>query len=60
MEINESVKGKLLQVVDDIIFFRRRIRTPSKQSKMLYVEQILKIVYPKNTQEPNEEISDLS
>jgi hypothetical protein len=60
MEINESVKVKLLQVVDDIIFFRRRIRTPSKQSKMLYVEQILKIVYPKRIEEPNEEISDLS
>ncbi len=60
MEINESVKGKLLQVVDDIIFFRRRIRTPSKQSKMLYVEQILKIVYPQRLKEPHEEISDLS
>ncbi len=60
MEIDESVKGKLLQVVDDIIFFRRRIRTPSKQSKMLYVEQILKIVYPERTEEPNEEVSDLS
>ena len=41
--IPERVKHKLMQVVNDIIYFAHHRRVPSKHSKYLFVEQILKI-----------------